>query len=81
MEDRPPILNYGTRQPTHRVWGLSGPLWLLVAGLATFVEFAGFFATNGRINSWNDIVFIITVAVLGVVAVINAIRVTLKTTS
>lgn len=57
-----------------RVWGLSRPIWVLVAGFCAFAEFAGAFVTNGRIAGWDDIGFITVFAVLGVVALINAMR-------
>ncbi|MEA2735239.1 MAG: hypothetical protein QOE14_1690 [Humisphaera sp.] len=74
MSNEPPIVNYEAKPPASRTWGLSRPVWLLIAGFCAFVEFAGLFATNGRINGWGDIAFIAVFAALGVVALINAIR-------
>jgi hypothetical protein len=74
MTNEAPIVDYAPKQPATRTWGLSRPVWLLVAGFCAFVEFAGWFATNGRINGWGDIAFIVALAGIGVVALINAIR-------
>ena len=57
-----------------RVWGLSRPVWLLLAAFCGFVEFARAFATNGRVNGWGDLAFILVFAVLGVMAFVNALR-------
>ena len=57
-----------------RLWGLSRYVWLLIAGFCGFIEFAGAFATNGRINGWGDVTFVLVFAVLGVIAFINALR-------
>lgn len=57
-----------------RVWGLSRPVWLLVAAFSGFVEFAGAFATNGRVSGWGDVAFILVFAVVGVMASANALR-------
>lgn len=54
--------------------GLSRPTWFLVAGFCVFVEFAGWSAANGHINGWQDIVFIISFAALGLAALFNALR-------
>jgi hypothetical protein len=53
---------------------MSRYVWLLVAGFCAFVEFAGAFAANGRINGWSDVVFVLFFACLGVVAFVNALR-------
>ena len=57
-----------------RVWGMSARVWLLLAGFCAFVEFAGSFATGGRIGGWADRAFIAAVAAVGLVALINALR-------
>jgi len=57
-----------------RVWGLSRFVWLLIACFCAFVGFAGAFATNGHINSPNDVAFVLAFACLGVVAFVNALR-------
>lgn len=60
--------------PVPRVWGMSRHVWLLVAGFCAFVEFAGAFATNGRVNGWGGVAFIVVFAVVGVIAFMNALR-------
>ena len=74
MTNERPIVDYAPNPPETRTWGLSRPVWLLVAGFCAFVEFAGWFATNWRMNGWSDIVFIAVLAAIGLVALINAIR-------
>jgi hypothetical protein len=70
-------LNYESKTtvpPVPRVWGLSRYVWLLIAGFCAFVEFAGAFATNGRVNGRGDVAFIVVFAVVGVIAFVNALR-------
>jgi hypothetical protein len=74
MANEPPIVDYALKPPATRTWGLSRPVWFLVAGFCGFVEFAGWFATNGRINGWGDIAFIVVLAGIGLVALINGLR-------
>jgi hypothetical protein len=73
----PPILDYDQtrrrRQPI-RVWGLSGVVWWLLAGCCGFLELAGNFATNGRINGWGDVAFVIGFAAIGIIALVNGLR-------
>jgi len=57
---------------------ISWPVWLAVAGFALFVEFAGSFATGGRINGWGDISFVIFFGLLAVLAFINLVRALLR---
>jgi hypothetical protein len=57
-----------------RLWGMPRSVWLLIAGFCAFAEVAGNFATNGRINGWGDIAFVLSFASIGVVAFINALR-------
>lgn len=49
-------------------------VWFLLAGFCAFVEFAGSFATNGRINGWGDLSFILVFAFVGLVALIQGFR-------
>ena len=74
MANEPRIVDYEPKPPASRTWGLSRPVWLLVAGFCAFVEFAGWFATNGRINGWGDVAFFAALPALGLVALINAMR-------
>lgn len=60
--------------PVPRLWGLSRLVWLLIAGTCGFVEFAGEVATGGRVNGRSDVAFIVTFAVVGVIALINSLR-------
>jgi hypothetical protein len=76
MTESEPI-NYESKPagpPVPRVWGLTRPVWLLLAAFCSFVEFAGAFATNGRVNGWGDVAFILVFSVVGVTAFINALR-------
>ena len=57
-----------------RVWGVPRVMWTAIAGFSAFFEWAGNFATGGRVMGFSDIVFIIGFAVVGVVALLNAIR-------
>jgi hypothetical protein len=68
------IVDYEAKAPALRTRQLSRPVWLLLAGLCGFVEFSGWFSTNGRVNGWGDIAFIIGFAVLGVGALLNGLR-------
>jgi hypothetical protein len=74
LDDPPPILNYAPRTPTSRTWGISRPVWALVAAFCAFVEPAGWMATGGRINGGLDWLFILVFGVVGLVALINAVR-------
>ena len=70
-------LNYEsktTAPAVPRVWGFSRNVWLLVAGFCAFVEFAGDFATGGRINGWEDVAFVLVFAIVGVIAFVNALQ-------
>jgi hypothetical protein len=49
-------------------------VWLLVAGFCAFVQFAGWFATNGRIKGWGDIIFFVVFGAVALIALINVIR-------
>lgn len=68
------MIDYEARAPSQRTWGVSLFVWLLVAGFCAFVEFAGWFGTNGRTNGLGDIAFIVVFAVVGVAALTNALR-------
>ena len=76
MTPEPPILDYdpSRRRQPRGVWGLSFAVWWLVAGFCEFLELAGNFATNGRINGWDDVAFVIGFAVVGLVAFLNGLR-------
>jgi len=74
MDNEPPVLDYEVKSPVSRAWRLSRPVWLLIAGFCGFVEFAGWFSTNGRVNGWGDLLYIIAFAALGLVALANAVR-------
>jgi hypothetical protein len=74
LNDKRTILGYEAKLPTPRVWGLSRPVCLLVFGFCAFTEFAGWFATNGRINGGDDVAFVVVFAGVGVVALMNALR-------
>jgi hypothetical protein len=79
MGKTPTPINYEAKPSAPsvpRVWGLSRSVWLMVAGFCAFVEFAGAFATNGRINDGSDVIFVLAFACLGVVALVNALRLT-----
>jgi hypothetical protein len=68
-------LDYERKPPAPpRVWGLSRHVWLLIFGFCALVELGAEFATNGRINGWGDVLFTLFFAVLGIVALLNAIR-------
>ncbi len=74
MNSQPPTIEYRTDPVPTRTWGLSRPVWWLVCGFCAFVELAADVATNGRVNGWADIVFIIGFATVGLVSFINAVR-------
>jgi hypothetical protein len=74
MDSQPPIIEYRADPAPRRTWGLSRPVWGLICGFCVFVELAANFATNGRVNGWGDIVFIIGFAAAGLVAFINTVR-------
>ena len=70
---RPPI-EYRAERPPTRTWGLSRPVWGLVSGGCAVVDLGGELATNGRLNGWADLAFVVAVATLGLVAFANAVR-------
>jgi hypothetical protein len=76
MSSKPPIFDYEPIKLNRvtRVWGISRPIWVIVAGSCAFVEFAGWFATDGRINGWGDVTFVAAFAAIGLIALMNAIR-------
>jgi hypothetical protein len=53
---------------------MSRGVWLLVAAFCAFIELAANFATNGRVNGWGDISFIVVFAAIGLIALLNAGR-------
>jgi hypothetical protein len=76
VDDRPPMFDHQPKQQTSRVWGLSCPVWLLVAGFCAFIEFVAWFATDGfKFGfSWSEMSFVVAFAAIGLVALLNAIR-------
>ena len=64
-------LDYESRAPkaVRRFFTPAGSF--LLAGFCAFIEFAGWFATNGRINGWADLSFILVVAFVGLVGLIE----------
>jgi hypothetical protein len=68
------MVDYDAKASVSRTWGLSCPIWLLITGLCGFVECAGWFAMNGRVNGWGDIAFYLTFSVVGLVALVNTLR-------
>ena len=60
---------------TRRVWGLSQPVWFLIAGFCAFAEAAGAVATRGRINGAGDAVFVVAFAAAGLLGLVNALLV------
>ena len=75
MSVKPPLIDYEAppRSPP-RIWHTSAPVWFALAAFCAFVEIAGSIATNGRIGGWADIAFITILAAIGLVALINALR-------
>ena len=76
MTEKRAIIDDKAKGPSRRTWGLSRHVWLLLACFCAFAEFAGSFATNSRISGWGDVAFIVVFAVVGVAALINALRLT-----
>lgn len=74
MHPRPTPSQSRTDGASTRTWGLSRPLWALVAGFCLLAEAGGQLATGGRLNGWSNILFIIAFAAVGLVAFINAVR-------
>jgi hypothetical protein len=72
-------INYRSETPPPlRVWGMTWGVWLLIAAFCGFAEFTGAFATGGRVNGRADVAFILIFALIGVAAVITALRLLLK---
>ena len=74
MNAEPPVVDYEAKPPAPRARGMSRGVWIVVAEVCVVVEFVGWSATNGRINGTGDIAFIVTFAVIGLVALLNTIR-------
>jgi len=57
-----------------RRWGMTAPVWLLIAGFCGLIEFAGAIAGANRVHEWSDdVAFIILFAVIGGIALVNAL--------
>lgn len=79
MRKEPLIIDYEAPPAARpRTWGMSWPVWLLLAGFCAFAELAGWIAANGRVSGWGDILFIAVGAVIGLIALINAFHTFLK---
>lgn len=74
MPQESPILDYQVKPAVRRRWGLSRPIWWVIAAFCLFLELAGGFAVDGRITGWGDITFITVFALITLVAFANAIR-------
>lgn len=75
MEKKPIQLDYASRRPAPpppRIWGMTGSVWMLLAGFCIFAELVPAAATNGHINGWGDIVYTLVFATIGAVAFLNA---------
>jgi hypothetical protein len=57
-----------------KVWGLSRPLWLLVAGYCVLTEYLGWILLDARVDRWDYITFVVTFAIPGLVALIISTR-------
>ena len=56
-----------------RRWGLPASIWLLIAGFCGIIEIAGVLSTDCHINHWSDVVVSVTFALVGSIALLNAL--------
>ena len=75
MTDKPPMIEYEPRpRPASRTWGMSRPMWWLLAGFCAVIELSSGFAMHGRPSSTGDSVVQLVLGAVGILALINAIR-------
>jgi hypothetical protein len=85
MKDIPPVLDYRRKPPSQapppapRTWGMSAPLWLLIALFLAVLEVVSILVADNRvIHGGAEVAFIALRTGLALTAFIIALRLALK---